>query len=578
MEQARTQPHIRKKPSFTALVRERFLSEFDRSIEWFERVEKVKVLHPVLSEVIVTSVSEDRLYFDALYDCAIQKDGIVSCKTLLIDAFCSMNDDFASAETRSVLTVSREYRPKAILPDSLVPVISKKELDTIALKLICLLYPRAREYAVPVSPDTAAKRLGLKVIDGDFGPSSDLLGKIYFEDARATVRDFSNGTPRIVPVTKGTVLVNTCPNGTYDGHIRSSTILHECVHWLLHRPAYTLAKLWDPKYRSTACRRRSATVPVSWSDEDRMEWQAGALASRLLMPAWSTRFIAEIWLKRYDRLPPILKMERTIDRLSLHFNVSRQLAKIRMTELGYRDADAAFSYYETRKHQISFENIARELARNPAFSDSLRSGAYAYVENCLVVLDSKNVFRDEAGTLRLTPFAKAHMDECCLSFAARRSYHASGSGMERRSPEDETFLPGSKASPAELALKTRAVTQILQSLPTSFSETLVAHMKRKGITTEQLAEKSLISVRQLYRFKSPLFPSISLPNVVGLCVGLSLHPLLALDLVRKAGYSFNLSAEHSAYETIVLTMTGYSIYECNEYLVKMKIKPIGREE
>ena len=52
MEQARTQPHIRKKPSFTALVRERFLSEFDRSIEWFERVEKVKVLHPVLSEVI----------------------------------------------------------------------------------------------------------------------------------------------------------------------------------------------------------------------------------------------------------------------------------------------------------------------------------------------------------------------------------------------------------------------------------------------------------------------------------------------------------------------------------------------
>ena len=103
-------------------------------------------------------------------------------------------------------------------------------------------------------------------------------------------------------------------------------------------------------------------------------------------------------------------------------------------------------------------------------------------------------------------------------------------------------------------------------------------MKRKGITNEQLAERCLLSDRQIYRFKSELFPRISLRSAVALCIGLRLHPLLAMDLLGKAGYCFNASLEHTAYRMLILTMTNRSIYECNEQLKTIGVKPIGKEE
>jgi len=71
---------------------------------------------------------------------------------------------------------------------------------------------------------------------------------------------------------------------------------------------------------------------------------------------------------------------------------------------------------------------------------------------------------------------------------------------------------------------------------------------------------------------------VALPRVVALCVGLKLHPIFAFDLVKKAGYQFNQTSDHVAYQMILLSMTQHSIYECNDYLRALNIKPIGKEE
>ena len=284
------------------------------------------------------------------------------------------------------------------------------------------------------------------------------------------------------------------------------------------------------------------------------------------------------WLHRYERLSPILKAEKTIDRLSRHFNVSRQLAKIRMTELGYEDAKEAYSYYDKRKHTISFENATLELARNKSFRDTLASGIYAFVDNCFVIRDLKYIYRDESGTLHLTPYAKAHMAESCLSFASRRVNRWMQYGMLRYSVEDETFITGSSFDPGQYAKQTQTVMGIMAKLPTSFSETLCAHMKRKGITVEQLAERSFLSVWNISRYRNTPYMSISLPTVICLCIGLKLHPILAGDLIRKAGYYLTNSPEHGAYQMLILTMTNNSIPECNEYLAKAGVQPLGSSE
>ena len=249
-----------------------------------------------------------------------------------------------------------------------------------------------------------------------------------------------------------------------------------------------------------------------------------------------------------------------------------------MTELGYEDAKEAYSYYDKRKHTIPFENATLELARNKSFRDTLASGIYAFVDNCFVIRDLKYIYRDESGTLHLTPYAKAHMAECCLAFAARRINRGMQYGMLRYNVEDETFVTGSAPSTAEFAKRSKTVSSILQELPASFSETLIAHMKRKGITVEQLAENCLVHPNTITRLRRNSNPPISLRMVVNLCIGLRLHPMLAMDLVRKAGFCFNSSLEHTAYQNLLYCMTNSSIYECNEYLSQLRITPLGKEE
>ena len=308
-----------------------------------------------------------------------------------------------------------------------------------------------------------------------------------------------------------------------------------------------------------------------------MEWQANSLAPRLLMPDWVTKFIANEWLLRYEPLSSNLRMERTIDQLCRFFDVSRQMAKIRMKELGFEGAEGAFAYYETRRYNIGFDNAVREASRNPLFWKAIASGFYTYVENCFVVRDRKYIYRDQDGVLRLTTYAKSHPDECCLSFVFQRSTQSMPYGMFRKAKDDEIFITGSELSPTAFKKTTQTVASISQSLPLSFGDTLSAHMNRKGITLDQLAESSLLSRRQICRYKTNAYPKISLQTVICLCIGLKLHPLFAFDLVKKAGYSLIDTTEHTAYKIILTSMTTSSIHECNDCLKQLGLRPIGNE-
>ena len=53
---------------------------------------------------------------------------------------------------------------------------------------------------------------------------------------------------------------------------------------------------------------------------------------------------------------------------------------------------------------------------------------------------------------------------------------------------------------------------------------------------------------------------------------------LGFDLVTKAGFAFKPTKEHTAYWTIVATMTQNSIYECNEMLRSMNIRELAKEQ
>lgn len=570
-----------KQPSFAALVNDRFLIEIYRAIGRYAAFDGMETQSIISGKALATLVDAlaAQLHFEMICDCSFMDNGEIHRKRLLVRCFCNLNDDFSSVTVKSIIDCPRNYRSMPCLPDDLAPVLRKRDLDRVASGMLSMIGAQTDNKTVPIDGQRIACSVGLQVMVCEFDPvDKEVYGKIFFEDATAIVKDSNTGFSTLIPVKRGTILVNSMVNGYYDPHVVNNTVMHEIVHWLLHGPAFQLAKVWNREYIATACRKQRSHDSRSWTVIDRMEWQANSLAPRLLMPDWITKFVADDWYVKYNGLSPILRMERTIDRLGQHFDVSRQMAKIRMAEIGYADAEKAFSYYEKRHHAISFEKSAQELEQNEDFRDALASGGYAYVDSCFVLRDKKYICQDEAGTLHLTQYAKAHMAECCLAFAIMRGNRGMQHGMLRYNVEDETFIVGSSLPADELAKRSQNVSSILQQLPNSFSETLSAHMDRKGVSCERLAEACLLSRNSIFRFKKEAYPSISLPNVICLCIGLKLHPLLSTDLIRKAGYTFNGSSEHTAYQMLLMTMTNSPIYECNDFLNQMGIHPLGNEK
>ena len=570
-----------RQPSFTALVKDRFLVEIYKAIGKQTGNDGVETRSICSSNATVIRVDmlAAQLHFEMVCVCSFIDHGIIYNKKLLVHCSCNLNDDFSSVTVESIIDCPRNYHSMPCLPDDLVPVLHKRDLDQVASDMLSVLCANTRNSTVPVDGKRIARDHGLIVKVCEFDKvEKDVFGKVFFEDATAIIKDPDTGFSTLIPVKRGTILVNATVNGYYDPHVVNNTIIHEVVHWLLHGPAFQLAKVWNRECVATACRKQNHSTPHGWSSIERMEWQANSLAPRLLMPDWMAKIVADDWYGKYDGLPPILRVERTIDRLGQHFDVSRQMAKIRMAELGYADAEKAFSYYEKQRHTVSFEQATQELTRNKDFRDALATGGYAYVDNCFVLRGKKYICRDEAGTLHLTQYAKAHMAECCLAFATIRMNRGMQHGLLRCNVEEEAFITGSGVPAAELIKRAQTMAAILQGLPASFSETLAAHMTRKGVSCERLAEASLLSRSSIFRFRKEPYPHISLPNVICLCIGLKLHPLLAADLVRKAGYTFNGSYEHTTYQMLLMTMTNSSIYECNDFLGQMGIQSLEKPE
>ncbi len=529
----------------------------------------------VLTDVIVTDADQDIVYANVYFDCTVKESEHQSKKPYVVDCYLDVRDGFSQIRIRCISPDWPTYQAAKAVPDTLIPDLPKAQLEAVATEILKELYPSALRNAIAVPALGIARKLGLNVQYACIDTDGEVLGKIFFEDSTTVVQDTPGGMNRILNVGRGTILVNERPGGSYDTRVYNNTIVHECVHWMLHRQAYQLQKANDPQLTSIACRRSSPLKRSrEWTPQDRMEWQANALAPRIRMPEWSTRMHTDQWLRRMEKLDPKFRMDRIVEKLSCYYEASRSLARIRLIELGYPDAELGFT--TPTQYEISYTDATEEFAQNPKFRDVLASGAYAYVDNRFCLRNSRYIGRAEDGVLHLTEYAKAHPAECCIGFEVQRRAQWANDGMFRDRRKVAQFAEAA-TDVQHLAKTTQDVSRVLQGLPHSFGATLEAHIQRKGVTQEQLAEGSLITDRRIrtYCMNDQMVP---LARVVALCIGLKLHPILALDLVKKAGYMFNQTSEHVAYQMILVTMTHHSIYECNEYLNMIGLKPIGKEE
>ncbi|MCM1232363.1 MAG: helix-turn-helix domain-containing protein [Ruminococcus flavefaciens] len=528
---------------------------------------------------------------------------------------CDISNGIKNFRIHGMTIYSRnQNRQPGQLSDYLVPIIHKTDLDSVADSFLRQYYPEALEAPTSIDIAKLTERMGLTVRQEHLTKTGSLFGQVFFADSIVPCYDPQAEDYKKVPVEEGTILVDPNVFFMYTFGTYRSTVVHECVHWALHRRFFELEKLYNPEAKSIKCQVQEGRqeerkrTPLEW-----MEWQANSITPRILMPAAQTN------AKMKELLPAIIAqsngasdadiLERLIIALADFFDVSKQMAKIRMIDLGYTEAIGVLNYkptgyiqsYVTKgpgkdlTYDVEPADIAVSFAFNEGFRKMMESGRYVYVDHHLCVNDPKYI-DTRYGLAFMTDYARAHMSECCLTFKVtrrkRKDYGATyytECGLFRQALEEDeveaSYLhnafnqkvddAASKSQDFQATVKT--VNGLLRILPSTFSGTLDEHMKRLHLTNEALADRCLINEDMIRRYRNETREP-KLPTVVALCVGLQLPAQLGMDLIAKAGFAFKPTEEHTAYWTIVATMTQNSIYECNEMLRSMNIRELAKEQ
>ena len=506
---------------------------------------------------------------------------------------------------------SRElFRAEDALTKYLVPYIYAKDLDKHAERFLEKYCPRALEEPMPLPIKEIVENMGLTVYHA---PLPDgIFGRTYFNDANVEV--FTNKTCSETEdrtICPGTILVN--PDVVFMRNIGSTnnTVIHECVHWDKHYKFFELQKLLNPDIQAISCavvedyKKKSNELEdeLSW-----MEWQANALAPKILIPAKTGKEKLSEILNRLHRayrgrLRDGYVMELAISEFADFFKVSTTAAKIRAVELGFEQAAGVFNFVDGKNYPpfsfkkgslkkgqtfiIDRNNIIIESLFNQNLVDDFKAGRFIHAGGLFVINDPKYVSIIEDTEPALTEYALEHVDECCLVFdrTTRVSSHYDDSFYRLcflcRDADSKSFVEA-KFNPREgknedvqkrarematIAAEAKRISDILAEIPSSFCGTLDYHIKRRKYTNEKLEERTGISSRMLQDYRNKKDAKPTLQSVLALCIGLNLHPSFSYDLIAKAGYNImTASEEFLVYRYLIDNHHMENIFMWNEKL------------
>ncbi|SHF37063.1 ImmA/IrrE family metallo-endopeptidase, partial [Caloramator proteoclasticus] len=459
--------------SFKDYVAERFYNEIFATIQnyvienkdtidlWLYRVRNIGEIELSDIEVKFVSVSdlpEMKIEFDIVVEAELEVresdyhyDESENCRQWFQlkcsgDLKCNL-DDFIIYSVTDYTSKNKQPKP---MSDSLVPFIYSEQLESVATEFLRKNYPEALKTPMAVDPQLLAEKMGLKIEIRDITKDFTVFGQIFFHDCEAEFYDKNSDKMVQTHVIAKTIFVD--PKVYFLRNLGSvnNTIVHECVHWALHRKAFELERLYNNSVTKIKCQVVGGIKDSNRDATDWMEWQANALTPRIQMPISTFKEKAFELIKKYKQSLQteeiIDVMEPVIDELALFFGVSRLAAKIRMIDVGYEEAIGTFTYIDghyvkphcfkkgflkrNQTFSISAIDAAIQSFIDPELSALIKEGSYVYVDSHFVLKHPKYVTRDENGYAILTDYARTHMEECCLVFdlsiksGFKESYHS----------------------------------------------------------------------------------------------------------------------------------------------------------
>jgi len=514
-------------------------------------------------------------------------------------------DDFTISSVTEYIGKNKQPKP---MSDSLVPIIYREQLESVATDFIRRYYPEALKTPMAIEPQVLAEKMGLRVEMREITKDLCVFGKIFFQDCEAEFYDKDIDEMVKTHVDAKTIFVDPKAYFLYNLGSVNNTIVHECVHWDLHRKAFELERLYNSSATRIKCQVIGGIKDNNKDATDWMEWQANALAPRIQMPISTFKKKAFEYIKQYkkeiDTDELIDVMEPVIDSLATFFGVSRLAAKIRMIDVGYEEAIGTFTYIDGRyvkphrfkkgilqrnqTFSIGAEDAAIQSLTNPEMSALVRDGSYLYVDSHFVLNHPKYLTQDIFGNTILTDYARTHMEECCLIFelsvksGCRERYYSECFLNRDKTSNidfDIKYCNGFEYATPERKAKILADTlademRVYNELPNSYTSSLKIVRKWKKVTFKELAERIMLNERTIRRIVNGEEQG-SLNSIILICLGLHLPPRISNHIIRNSPFSLNFNNNsHIWYDFALTHLYAKSMDEIRTFLLEHGAAPL----
>lgn len=492
--------------------------------------------------------------------------------------------------------------------DYLLPILYNSDYETIAHAILDDFFPEAKREiggdASVVSSEELARRMGLRILDVRFADKT-VMGQLYYNYGEAHLLDDSGKTYAQI-IRPGTILVNQ--DNCTTAATRNSTIAHECCHMYLDRWFFLLQMMTGRKYTPYSSRRRENRRYHHKNDAlDWMELQCEKLPAYLLLERNDVIDYVEARLKQCNWKKTPENIRAIVDGLAERYEVSYQMAKYRMIELGYCEAGGIRNYVNdmvipdhgctwlwpaNTTFTISAKDAALLAASDSEFERVICSGRYRYVEGHFCLNTDKYILRDYYGKPHLTVYARCHMEECCLGFTVggryrRTEYAVSKVARNKTEPVTDKYRaayrlvaePGS----SEYEKENQAMVddgllwlEFYKNIPDDFAEMIKAIMKRKGITQENLSFELGVDRKALLNYLNQDRPSVA--HVVGICVALKVPYFISMEILGAAGIKLRSTEQDFLYRQFLLNAENLTVSRCEDILKQHNEKPLFRGE
>ncbi|MBP3854054.1 MAG: hypothetical protein IK990_00395 [Ruminiclostridium sp.] len=479
------------------------------------------------------------------------------------------------------------------LDEYLVPVMNKRDFDKYAYNFLEMYYPEALEEDMKIEPEKLVERLGFNLRFETLSKDGSISGTTVFRDKWVSTYKGKKIVKKHIP--HNTVIVSK-----REDIEKRSIIMHECVHILSHNLFYELQNYYRELLSSYSAGRSINFIKNN--DCEGLKWaetQANAIPSHISMYYERVCDLIENFRDKLGRNVDNTDhagLRSLIDRIAHTYGVSRNSAKKRVIELGYKQArgvyewgymeyaedfDVPYNFPDDYTYSLSLYEMSKILGKSLIFDKYVYSGAFIYADGHLVLNLPKYVVK-RYDKYYLTEYAKANMSECCIPFKriySDRSYNYTVGELNK--DENKYFYQYELEAETRRTLDKVHEQWLLQKYyldndgkNMSVGETIRYHMTRLDMTVECLSERTGLGIRTIIGLRGNSGHAPKLETILAVVVGLGLEDMFCMDLLEKANLTHMTKSEtYQLYRLMVSVKPDISVYQINEYLTHIGKKP-----